>query len=248
MNEPKPPADVSGWPYLGWVVLSIGIVLVTMVTISCQERPRRGERLRCLSNLSQIIVSAHNHAATHQDQLPPQSQGPQELSWRVLLLPWIDQAALYRSYHGDNSWDDPENLEFAKTKISIYVCPDNPMPQDSLERYFTAYALLTGPGTAYDLDEPRRLMELPDGMTQTILFVEACGANIVWTEPRDVNVDRAQIEVNVKQESVRTTGGWQTRQHEDYVNVAFADGSTRSLSLKIDPEVRKALANPKPPE
>jgi prepilin-type processing-associated H-X9-DG protein len=194
-----------------------------------------------LANLHNISIAIQCFASTNDGQLPPQSHGPHDVSWRVALLPLLDHAAMYRAYHRDKPWNDPANQEFAQTKIPAFICPENPTPRDAQGRYYTAYALLTGSGTAYDQPTPQKLEELPNGLTSTILAVEASGANIVWNEPRDLDVAQDRILVGPRNEPIRTVGGWVSRQHKDYVNVVFADGSTRTLSLTIDPEVLKAM-------
>jgi len=228
----------------GLIALVIVLFLTLIIDWPWVQRRRVRRRPSCVVNLHRISVAVHNFASTNEERLPPLSHGPQELSWRVALLPLLDQAAMYRAYHRDKPWNDPANREFAETKIPEFHCPDNPTPRDALGRYYTAYAFLTGPGTAYDQPEPRTLEDLRNGLSQTLLAVEACGANIVWNEPRDLDVVREGIVPDPKRDSIATAGGWVSPHHPDYVNVVYADGSTRTLSLKIDPEVRKALSKP----
>src|SRR5262249_20197776 len=156
-----------------------------------------------------------NFTATNDGRLPPQTHGSSDESWRVAVLPMLDHSAMYRAYHRDKPWNDPANLEFAETKISTFICPENPTPRDAQGRYYTAYALLTGPGTAYDQPTPQKLEELPNGLTQTMLAVEACGANIVWNEPRDLDVTQDRILVGSRDEPIQTAGSWVSRQHKD---------------------------------
>lgn len=161
-----------------------------------------------------------------------------------MLLPLMDHAWLYREYHRDKPWNDPANGEFAKTRIPNYVCPDDPTPQDAQGRYYSSYALPTGPGTAFDGPEPMTLDDFTDGITQTILVVEACGANIIWNEPRDIDVSREEPRVEIMEKTQTSSNAWLSGYHFDTVNVAFADGSVKPLSKDIDPAVLKALATP----
>lgn len=238
--------------FLRFLVEPIGGVGVFLIValIFClpysMERPRKRGRPLCVSNLHNIAVGLQNYAYVNDGLLLAPVSGPHNESWRVLLLPMMDHVAMYRAYHHDKPWHDPANQEFARTKIPYFTCPENPTPRDAQGRYYTAYALLTGPGTAYDQPMSRKLDDLPNGQTQTILAVEACGANIVWNEPRDLDVIRDRILVGSRDEPIQTAGGWVSRQHKDYVNVVFADGSTRTLSLTIDPEVLKAMTSVDP--
>jgi hypothetical protein len=43
-----------------------------------------------------------------------EKDGKPLLSWRVAILPLIDEDALYKRFHLDEPWDSPHNLEVAK--------------------------------------------------------------------------------------------------------------------------------------
>jgi hypothetical protein len=55
----------------------------------------------------------HNYHGEH-GRLPPAAvcgpDGTPLLSWRVLILPFIEQQALYRQFKLDEPWDGPHNL------------------------------------------------------------------------------------------------------------------------------------------
>jgi prepilin-type processing-associated H-X9-DG protein len=82
---------------------------------------------------------------------------------------------------------------------------------------------------------------MADGLTNTMLLGEACGLNIVWNEPRDIEVGTLPAGVNLSGKTPGTSDGWLSSYHLDSANVAFADGSTRTISKKIDPKILKAL-------
>lgn len=228
------------------IAITLVVAIIYFFVLHPLQRPRRGSRPPCISNLHNLSIGIQNFASTNGGKMPSPTFGPHDLSWRYAILPLVDHSAIFHDYHRDKPWNDPANFKFAQTRIPIFVCPTNPTPRDAQGRFYTAYALLTGPGTAYDQSEPRKLEELPNGLTQTILVVEACGANIVWNEPRDLDVDRDRIQVNVPKESIQTGGGWVSSQHGNEINVAFADGSAKTISANIDPDVLKALATPRP--
>ena len=56
----------------------------------------------------------HNYADDHHGRLPPAvvyGEDDEPLySWRVLVLPYIEQNALYEQFHLDEPWDSPHNL------------------------------------------------------------------------------------------------------------------------------------------
>ena len=44
-------------------------------------------------------------------------------SWRTLILPFLDQAGLYRAYRFDELWDGPHNSQFLDVILPVYRCP-----------------------------------------------------------------------------------------------------------------------------
>jgi prepilin-type processing-associated H-X9-DG protein len=220
-----------------------GLMLVALLAPPKSYAGRAARRIQCMSNLHQIIIAVHNYASVNDGHMPPAGTEPYDLSWRVQILPLMDQSALYRSYQRDKPWNDPANDEFTKIWIKAYSCPSNPNLQDSQGRYYTAYALMTGTGTAFDGPKTLSLDDIAagPGLTHTMLMGEACGANIVWNEPRDIDVARERPGVNLPGKTRGTSGGWLSTYHKAQVNVAFADGSVKSLSVDTDPEVLKAM-------
>ena len=46
-------------------------------------------------------------------------------SWRVLLLPMLEQQALYESYDFDEPWNGPNNSRLLAQTPPSYQCPQN---------------------------------------------------------------------------------------------------------------------------
>ena len=166
-------------------------------------------------------------------------------TWRVDLLPYFlpdrDDVIQVQNYDREKTWDNPANLAAAQQKMKIYSCPANRTPQDAQQRWYTAYAFLTGPGTAFPEAGPLTLDDITDGTSNTLLIVEACGRNIVWTEPRDVNVSRETFKINAAGDQPGTSAGILSSNHEGCAQAAFADGSVRLLSAEMDASVLRTL-------
>ena len=66
----------------------------------------------CTNNLKQIALAMHNYAADN-NTFPPaatfDTDGKPLLSWRMLILPYLDEDSLYRQFHLDEPWDSPHN-------------------------------------------------------------------------------------------------------------------------------------------
>lgn len=195
----------------------------------------------CKNNLKQIGLALYNRADdVSQSGKPPVKEGMPPMSWRVALLPYIDRATLRKQYRDDLPWDDPANLEIARTTESSLVCPSTPVLEDSQKRKFTSYALVTGLGT--ECPDGRSLDSIRlDGKSQTAIVIEACGRNIVWTEPRDVDVSVETLSLNQRGPRPLESPSLGSSLHRRGVNVLRADGSVRTMPLNTDPKVLKAL-------
>ncbi|MBI3411100.1 MAG: DUF1559 domain-containing protein [Planctomycetes bacterium] len=108
------------------------------------------------------------------------------LSWRVALLPYLNEKALFDEFHLDESWDSPHNAKLLLKIPAVY----RPIKVDQATRHMTPIQLITGPDTVYPdaKTRPRVPESFPDGETETIIFVEA--ENLApWTRPVDVVYD-----------------------------------------------------------
>src|SRR5207245_2072326 len=83
-------------------------------------------------------------------QLPPPairaSDGTPLLSWRVAILPFIDQEDLYHRFHLDEPWDSPHNLDLLQAMPHVFA----PKAGADAEPFTTPYQVFVGPGTAFN--------------------------------------------------------------------------------------------------
>jgi hypothetical protein len=159
--------------------------------------------VRSLDNLRQIGLALHNFHDVHQHLPPAFVTGPDNRpwhSWRVLLLPYLDQAALYTRYKFDEPWDGPNNRKLLDEMPSVFSDPVNGENRD----FYAHYVAITGDdmaftadGTDFDgtdigpaLKEGRGFGQFTDGTSNT-LFVGPVGPErkIPWMKPEDILVD-----------------------------------------------------------
>src|SRR5262249_57243764 len=71
-------------------------------------------------------MAMHNYQDDH-GQLPPAvvygPDGTPLYSWRVLILPYIEEQDLYKQFHLDEPWDSPHNLTLLERMPSTYKAP-----------------------------------------------------------------------------------------------------------------------------
>jgi hypothetical protein len=97
------------------------------------------------------------------------------LSWRVAILPYLEQEALYKQFKLDEPWDSPNNIKLLDKMPRIYGPPGDK----------TVYRVFTGPGTVFDGKQGLKLTAIPDGTINTIIVVEAQEA-VPWTKPEEL--------------------------------------------------------------
>ncbi len=146
-------------------------------------------RSRAASNLKQIALAMHAYADNHGGRLPPavlsDSKGRPLHSWRVLLLPYLDNKDLYEQFRLGEPWDSPHNLALLPRMPRVYAAPVLPVEVPA-EPFSTFCQVFTGRGTAFEGTQGLRLPEdFPDGTSETVLVVEA-GEAVPWTRPADL--------------------------------------------------------------
>jgi prepilin-type processing-associated H-X9-DG protein len=200
------------------------------------------DRSMCKNNLKQIGLALFQALDETGSYPAAVSSEPVPRSWRVDLLPWIDQAPLRTHYDDESTWDSSKNEQWARLEIPGYACPANFNPADSKGRRYTAYAAVAGAGTIYEPGRSRKLSEVTDGTSNTLQVIEACGREIIWTEPRDIDINRDPVGLNLNGSAKTQSPGWGSSYHRDGCNVLMGDGAVRFLSNSIDPTVLKSIA------
>ena len=105
-------------------------------------------------------------------------------SWRVAILPFLEQSDLYNAYNFDEPWDGPNNrklLDRMPDHLQLFRNQDaNPT--------HTAFFVFTGPDTMLGKGDKPFIADITDGMSQDTLAVEA-KREIPWTKPEDIPFD-----------------------------------------------------------
>jgi hypothetical protein len=111
--------------------------------------------------------------------------GRPKLSWRVHLLPYIEQEPLFKQFHLDEPWDSAHNMTLLEKMPSVFGDPSDPAGTTA-----TRFVVVTGPATVYAGKEAPKQRGITDGLTYTALVVQV-GANkaVPWTKPDDAELD-----------------------------------------------------------
>lgn len=200
------------------------------------------QRAQSMNNLKQIMLALHNWADVHGGHFPPpviygkDGKGKVPHSWRVELLPYLEQAALYEAYKFDEPWDSEANKAVLAKMPAVFRHP----AADAKSTYSSYFALTpatlvaegAGPVlTAFGKRDGVRFVDMLDGTSNTLAVVEA-KREIPWTRPDDIVFD--------PEKPLPELGGFT----EDGFNGAFCDGAVRFISGKIDAATLKLLISP----
>src|SRR5262249_20216865 len=113
-------------------------------------------------------------------------QGKPLLSWRVQILPFLDQEELYQQFRLDEPWDSEHNKPLIDKMPNVFSDPRFDLPPGK-----TVYQAVVGPGTAFDGRQGLKPAQIIDGTSNTIGVVEVGPEHAVpWTKPVDWEFDQ----------------------------------------------------------
>lgn len=200
--------------------IAVGLMLPAVQ--SAREAARRAQ---CVNNLKQIALAMHNYADAN-GGFPPAAitgkNGEPLLSWRVALLPFLEEQELYDAIRKDEPWDSPHNRPLMERMPKLFACPSH-----TLQPGMTCYRAFAGNGAVLEMDKPTPLSAIRDGTSNTLLFAES-SEPVEWTRPERLSIDApGSLGLGSK--------------HPGGFDAAFADGSIRFLTSKVPVETLKAI-------
>ncbi len=210
------------------------------------DAPLTAERLRCDENLREIAAALVNYRDT-MGKFPPavvrDDRGRPLCSWRVLILPYIEEEELFKEFRADEPWDGPNNRKLLARMPKVFRSPGDKAKEPTT----TVFRACVGAGAAFEdlrgkpgvvvpgapLDPSAGGMRgeaFADGLANTLLVVEAAGA-VPWTAPETPLFDRGQ--------KLPRMGG----HFPEGFHAAFADGAVRVVPRDIDEKLLRALVS-----
>lgn len=187
-------------------------------------------RTQAQNNLKQIGLALHNYESVY-GRLPTYAIYSKDgktplLSWRVAILPFIEQEQLYRRFKLDEPWDSEHNKQLIPLMPKIYLIPNARPTNDSGTTYCQAFV---GKGAGWEKGPtPNRILDFTDGTSNTIVVAEAADP-VVWTKPDDLFVEQDKP---LPKLGGHFPGGF---------NALFMDGSVRFIRSTINEKTLRAL-------
>lgn len=203
-------------------------VLVGLLLPAVQSAREAARRTQSMNNLKMIGLAMHNYHDVNKRFPPAVLLGPDgktKHSWRVAILPYLDQAGLYKQYKLDEPWDSENNKRVLAAMPSVFRSPNARDANGTSAAYFALVSEETAFGNS---NAGLQIRTFTDGTSNTILAVEA-DRNIPWTKPADIPYDATK--------PVPKLGGF----HQGIFNTVFADGAVHALEVDLDEKTLRRL-------
>jgi Protein of unknown function (DUF1559) len=190
------PARLRGWHLIGISLAMLFLCLAAWLVGAVRDAREAARRTQCRGHFCGITLALHNYHDVYGCFPPAYVAGPDGTpwhSWRVLLLPFLDESRLYDRYRFDEPWNGPHNWPLVKdVRLELLQCPSR---SDHEVTPFTNYVVVVGEGTVFPGADSVSLHQI-DAEQQAVLVAEAAGLEIHWAEPRDLDLAAMSFRVN----------------------------------------------------
>jgi hypothetical protein len=212
-------------------------VAVALLLPAVQAAREAARRTQSANHIKQQMIALHNFHDTF-GNLPAaystSKDGKRLLSWRVALLPFVEQKALYDQFHLDEPWDSEHNKQLIDKMPRTFRSP-NSSAKAGMTNYIGVggpRGVLGPPAVSPKNGSPAngiRFADVIDGTSNTIAIVEASDdLAIVWTKPDEFIPDEKEPMKGLT--GMRPNG----------FLAGFVDGQVRLITKSATPEMLRA--------
>jgi hypothetical protein len=185
-------------------------------------------RTQSMNNMKQIGLAMHifHDSSKHfPSGATFDAAGKPLLSWRVQILPYLDQKALYDKFHLNEPWDSEHNRALIAEMPAVFKSPGSKQEQGQ-----TVYREMTGEHTAFPPKNGVEIKQITDGTSNTVLVLEVDDQHAVpWTKPEGIPFQKENPVAGLAGQSA-----------EGFLTL-FGDGSVRFIAAKTAADVWQKL-------
>ncbi|NQV27575.1 MAG: DUF1559 domain-containing protein [Rhodopirellula sp.] len=236
--------DVGGIGSVG----TIG-VMAALLLPAVQQARMAARRTQSKNNLKQLLLAMHNYHDTYRHfpvgTIEESAKEPEDrLSWLVSLLPFVEQAALYKQIDQKSAWNSEANADWTGFNIKMFLNPAEANGREGTTHYVgmagigkdAANLKVNDPGAGvFGYNRQTRMRDITDGTSNTIAITEASDDFGPWAQG-----GRSTIRGLTEEPYINGPDGIGSP-FPGGMNAALTDGSVRFISENIDPDVFKAL-------
>jgi hypothetical protein len=190
-------------------------------------------RLNCINNMRQIIYAIRYYEHIH-GHLPPaytvDEDGKPLHSWRVLILPHLEERKLYDQIRLNEPWDSEYNQQFHSQVPRIFQCRTArwQLPVSG----GCHYSIIYGAEAAFSETEPKKCDEKQHADT---IFLAERKIPVNWMNPTsEISFETACEGINVNAMGISSF-------HQGKACCAFGDTGVRFLSDDTDGATLRAM-------
>jgi len=201
-------------------------VLAGLLVPAIQKARQAARDVEEMNNLRQLALAMFNYESAY-GKFPTDvygADGKPLLSWRVQLLPFLEELQLSKNFKLDEPWDSPHNLALLEPMPAVFQSRG-----DGEQPGKTRYLALKGDRTMWPGKQGIRFSQVTDGTSNTLLFVQtAPEAAVPWTKPADIDYDADRPFAGLKSD-------------RGAFLASLSDGSVHRISLAIPKATLQAL-------
>jgi len=205
--------------------------LLEFASLPIQGLLKSARRQQRINKFKQIALGMLNHESARRSYPPAaivDERGKPLLSWRVAILPYLEEQALYDQFRLDEPWDSDHNRQLIAQKPDIYADPDPTVRRRIGGEGRTTFVVPTGELTVFSGKEGTTIKQITDGTSATVLGLEVVPERaVIWSKPDEWEVDFEQPFNGVRRNDGRP------------ITIMMCDGSARL----IDPRDERDVAN-----
>jgi hypothetical protein len=223
------------------VIAFIGAVLALLIP-AIRTAQRVNQQMSCSNHLKQIAMAFHLYHDTYKtfpSAITYADDGTAMHSWRVLLIPFLEQTPFFSRYEINEPWNGPKNGLLADEipdtwydkpgnayqfvySAGVFRCPSAPKSQNQM---CANYVMLIDDRHGKPNAPPNLPGGTPPSVDQksAVIVIEIADSDIHWMEPRDVLLSELSMKINDR--SRRSLSSY-----HGGACVAHADGSVTFLN------------------